>query len=307
MPPAPSGRRLVPRLVEAGHSVVGTTRSPDRFDQLRALDAEPVAMDGLDSDSVRRAVDQAKPDVIIHQLSALTGAGNLRHFDQEVALTNRLRTETTVALLAAAADSGATRFVVQSYIGWPNERTGGPVKTEEDPLDPDPPRQARQTLASIRRCEELTVAARRGIDGIVLRYGAFYGPGTGISADGDLVRLVRQRKFPLVGSGDGVWSFCHIDDAASATALAVTRGESGIYNVVDDDPAPVHDWLPVLAKAAGAPDPRHVPAWVARPLIGAHGVSLMTQVRGSSNAKARDRLGWTPAYPTWRRGFESAL
>jgi nucleoside-diphosphate-sugar epimerase len=219
------GRRLVPRLVEAGHNVVGSTRSSDRFGQLRALGAEPVAMDGLDTDSVRRAVDQAKPDVLIHQLTALTGAGNLRRFDQEFALTNRLRTETTVALLAAAADSGASRFIVQSYTGWPNERTGGPVKTEDDPLDPDPPRQARQTLAAIRRCEELTLAARPGIDGVVLRYGAFYGPGTGLSAEGDLVQLMRQRKLPLVGSGDGIWSFCHIDDAADATVLAVTQGE----------------------------------------------------------------------------------
>ncbi|MDQ0892780.1 NAD-dependent epimerase/dehydratase family protein [Agromyces ramosus] len=298
------GTRLVPLLLAAGHEVVGTSRSEARLGELERAGATGVVMNGLDAASVRRAVLDAHPDVIVHQLTALSGqVGDLKRFDEIFAATNALRTRGTDHLLAAAAEAGVGRFVAQSYAGWPTERTGGPVKTEEDPLDPNPTKASRETLAAIRHVEQQTTDA----GGLALRYGALYGPGNDIGRGGSVIEMLRARKLPLVGGGAGVWSFCHIDDAASAAAVAVTRGAPGVYNIVDDDPAPVAVWLPELARAIGAKPPMRIPAWMARPLIGEHGVSMMTRVRGASNAKAKRELGWEPAWPSWREGFRRGL
>jgi 2-alkyl-3-oxoalkanoate reductase len=299
------GRRLTPMMVAFGHTVAGTTRSPAKAEEIAAAGATPVVMDGLDAEAVRRAVDEAKPDVVVHQLTALTGSSDLKKFDETFAETNVLRTTGLDHLLAAAREAGVDRFVAQSYTGWPNPRSGG-VKTEDDPLDPDPPAGARQTLAAIRYLED-AVTHTEGIAGLVLRYGAFYGPGTGFAPDGEIIQLVRRRRMPVVGGGRGVWSFIHIDDAARATLAALDHGAPGLYNVVDDEPAPVAEWLPYLASAIGARPPLRVPAWVARPMIGAQGIAMMTGSRGSSNAKARRELGWEPQWPTWRRGFRDGL
>lgn len=298
------GSRLVPLLVAAGHEVVGTSRSRERLGVLERAGATGVVMDGLDAASVRSAVLEARPDVIVHQLTALSGpALDLKHFDRGFTTTNALRTRGTDLLLSAGAAAGVGRFIAQSYAGWPNERTGGPVKTEEDPLDPEPTAASRETLAAIRHVEQATTDA----SGLALRYGGLYGPGNAMGRGGDILAMVQARKMPLVGGGTGVWSFCHVEDAASATAIAVTRGAPGIYNIVDDDPAPVAEWLPELARIVGAKPPLRIPAWVARPLIGEHGVSLMTQIRGSSNAKAKRELGWAPRYASWREGFRTGL
>jgi nucleoside-diphosphate-sugar epimerase len=295
------GGRLVPQLVAAGHTVVGTTRSESKADRLRALGAEPAVLDPLDAAAVRAAVEAAAPDVLVHQLTALSGLGNNpRAFAKEFAETNRLRTEGTDVLLAAARAAGVRRVVAQSFGGWPYARTGGPVKTEDDPLDPTPAPEAVEGLAAIGHLEEAVTGYG---EGLALRYGGFYGPGTSLSPGGAHTEMVRKRKFPVVGDGGGIWSFCHIDDAASATVAAIERGAPGVYNVADDEPAPVRVWLPVLAAALGAPPPRHVPGWLARPLLGGMGMVLMTSARGMSNAKAKRELGWTPAYPTWREGF----
>ncbi|HYJ67503.1 MAG TPA: NAD(P)-dependent oxidoreductase [Nocardioidaceae bacterium] len=297
------GRRLIPALVEAGHDVIGTTRSAAKVDQVRAGGAEAVVVDVLDADAARAAVTEAKPDAVVHQATALASMGtNLRKFDAEFALTNRLRTEGTDHLLAAARDVGAQRFVVQSFTGWPNIREGSSVKTEDDPLDPDPPAACRETLAGIRYLDK-TVPAAEGIDSLVLRYGGFYGPGTSLWDDGVHVAMVRKRRFPIVGTGAGVWSFVHMDDVASATVAGVERAAPGVYNIVDDDPAPVAEWLPYLAEVLGAKPPRRVPSWLGKLAGGSFAVSMMEQVRGSSNAKAKRELGWQPAYPSWRQGF----
>jgi nucleoside-diphosphate-sugar epimerase len=298
------GSRLVPLLVAAGHEVVGTSRSAERLGDIEAAGAKGVVMDALDAASVRRAVLDARPDVIVHQLTALSGqVGDMKHFDESFAATNALRTRGTDHLLAAAAEAGVGRFVAQSYSGWPYERTGGPVKTEQDPLDPNPTKASRESLAAIRYVEQQTADA----GGLALRYGALYGPGNDIGRGGSVIEMLKARKLPVVGGGTGVWSFCHIDDAASAAAAAVTRGTPGVYNIVDDEPAPVSEWLPELARAIGAKPPLRIPAWMARPLIGEHGVSMMTQVRGASNAKAKRELGWEPTWPSWREGFRTGL
>jgi 2-alkyl-3-oxoalkanoate reductase len=291
------GARLVPQLVARGHHLIGTTRSPEKAKHLAAAGAEPVVLDVLDASAVREAVVAAGPDAIVHQATALAGATDMRHFDRSFAQTNRLRTEGTDALLVAASAAGVGRVVAQSYAGWPFAREGGPVKTEEDPLDPDPVPAMRETLDAMRHLEKVVVDA----GGLALRYGGFYG-----SPDDVQLELVRKRQFPIVGDGDGIWSFVHLDDAASATVLALERGDRGVYNVVDDDPAPVREWLPVLAEAIGAKPPRHVPVWLARLMAGEVGVAMMTEVRGASNAKAKRELGWTLRYPSWRQGFEAA-
>jgi nucleoside-diphosphate-sugar epimerase len=293
------GRRLVPQLVATGHEVVATTQRQEKVQELCALGARGVAMDGLDAGSVGEAVARAEPEAVIHQMTALPLSPDLRHFDREFARTNQLRTQGTDHLLAAADAVGVRRFVAQSFTGWPNQRSGGPVKTEDDPLEPDPPGQ-RESLEAIRYLEH-SVLKPAPIEGIVLRYGSFYGPGTGF--DEEFPAQIRKRKLPLVGDGGAVWSFVHIDDAAAATVIALERGATGIYNVVDDDPAPVAEWLPYLAASLGAPPPRRVPAWLARFAIGEAGVSLMTKIRGSSNAKARRELGWEPRWHSWREGF----
>jgi len=300
------GSRLAPMLVAAGHQVTGTTRTPAKAEALRAAGVEPVVVDGLDRDAIVAAVVAARPDAIVHQLTGLSNLNSLRDFDRAFEVTNRLRTEGTDNLLAAARLAGARRFVAQSYAGWPYARSGGPVKTEDDPLDPEPVPSMSRTLAAIRRLED-TVTGTPEIDGIVLRYGGFYGPGTGMSAGGDQVEMLRKRRFPIIGDGDGVWSFVHIDDAAAATVAALERGAPGIYNVVDDEPAPVRDWLPVLAAAAEAKPPRRLPRWLARLAAGEALTTMMTEIRGASNAKAKRELDWRPAHPSWRAGFAEAL
>jgi nucleoside-diphosphate-sugar epimerase len=301
------GRRLVPALVAAGYEVTGTTRNQSKTDQLRAAGAEPVVLDPLDRHAVGTAVGKASPDVVMHQLTALTNLKpNFRRFDQQFAATNRLRTEGLDYLLEAAVAAGARRFIAQSYAGWPTERTGGAVKTEVDPLDPTPAAGSRESLAAIRHLEAAVTGTDR-IEGVVLRYGGFYGPGTGFERGGPLLELVRKRRFPIIGGGTGVWSLVHIDDVASATVAAVERGAPGLYNVTDDEPAPVAVWLPYLAETIGAKPPRRLPAWLARPLLGDHGMSMMTTMRGSSNAKAKRELGWVLAYPSWRQGFRAGL
>jgi nucleoside-diphosphate-sugar epimerase len=298
-----AGRTLIPLLISHGHTVTGTTRSPAKADALRALGAEVAIMDGLEAGSVLAAVEAARPDAILHEMTSLAGADFTKP-DKAFALTNRLRTEGTEHLLAAAASVGVERFVAQSYAGWPYARSGGPVKTEADPLDPEPPKGIRETHAAIRRLERMASEA----GGIVLRYGGFYGPGSGITAGGEQVELIRRRKFPLVGDGGGVWSFVHTEDVATATLAALERGRPGeIYNVVDDEPAPVREWLPALADAIGAKPPRRVPVWIARRLAGPAAVAVMTESRGASNAKARSELGWAPSRPSWRDGFRDAV
>jgi nucleoside-diphosphate-sugar epimerase len=300
------GRRLVPLLVEGGHQVTAMTRSPGKADGLRRAGAEPVVADALDRDAVVGAVAAARPEVVVHQLSDLAGMTSFRRFDRGFAATNRLRTEGTDHLVAAARAAGARRLVAQSFAGWPFARVGGPVKTEDDPLDPDPPAQVRNTLDAIRHLEAAVVGAE-GLEGVVLRFGGFYGPGTSVGEGGFMLDDLRRGRLPLVGAGTGVWSFVHIDDAAAATAIAVERGAPGIYQIVDDEPAPVSAWLPALAAAAGARPPRQVPTWLARLLGGEHTVVLMTEIRGASNAKAGRQLGWRPAHPSWRQGFADGL
>jgi 2-alkyl-3-oxoalkanoate reductase len=289
------GRRLVPRLIERGHHVTGTTRSDRGAALLREMGAEPAVLDPLDAPAVHDAVAAARPDVVVHQLTALAGVKFGRNFDRTFAQTNRLRTEGTDILLAAARAAGVRRLVWQSYAGWPYARQGGPAKTEDDPLDPDPPADARESLAAIRHLERAVTEA----DGIVLRYGGFYGPGTSIAEGGAHLELIRRRRFPLGGDGRGVWSLVHIDDAAAATVAAIEGGPPGIYNIVDDAPAPAAEWLPAMAKAVGAPPPRRMPGWLVRLAAGPQALTMMTRSRGASNAKAKRKLGWSPVH-TWR-------
>ena len=300
------GKRLVPLLVAGGHHVIATTRTQEKVAELRAQGAEPVVMDALDRSGVATAVMSSRPEVIVHEMTAIPSMLDLKHFDREFAVTNRLRTDGTENLLDAADAARTRMFVAQSYASWPNIREGGPVKTEEDPLEPNPPEGMTETLAAIRKMESLVLHAT-GIAGIVLRYGSFYGPGTSLANDGGMVRLLRQRNLPLIGNGAGVWSFIHVDDAANATRVAIERGRAGIYNIVDDEPAEASVWLPELAKAIGAKPPRHFPAWLGRLFVGDAGVSMMTTLRGSSNAKAKRDLGWRPFYATWREGFRNGL
>ena len=299
------GKQLVPRLVEAGHEVHAMTRSESKQAMLHELGAVPVVADALDPDQVAEAVGRARPEVIVHQLTAI-GPVDMRHFDRDFALTNRLRTEGTDHLLSAGQAVGVRRFVAQGVGGYgAYARTGGPVKSEEDPLDPTPAREMRKTLAAIRHLEEAVLGAR-WTEGIVLRYGVFYGPGTSMAPGEEQFELVRRRKFPLVGEGGGVWSFIHVADAAEATVAAIEHGSRGVYNVVDDDPAPVAKWLPTLAQELGAKKPVRVPRFIGRLFAGEAGVVMMTDVRGASNAKAKRELGWRPAHPSWREGFSAA-
>lgn len=300
------GKRLVPLLVSAGHHITATTHTPDKVSALRAQGADSVVVDGLDKEGILKAITGSHPDVIVHQMTALASMRNLKKFDDEFAVTNRLRTEGTAYLLAAASAAGVRRFVAQSYAGWPNQRAGGRVKTEDDPLDHDPPAAMTKTLDAIKALESM-LTSTIGVGGIVLRYGSFYGPGTSIGNGGDIVDMVRQRKFPLVGDAAGVWSFVHIDDAARATQLAIEGGTPGIYNIVDDEPAEVLVWLTELAKVIGAAPPRRIPIWLARLAIGDAGVSIMTKSRGASNAKAKRVLGWQPQFASWRDGFRRGL
>ena len=300
------GKRLVPMLRANGHDVVGTTRSEAKVDDLRALGAEPVVLDVLEAEAVGRAVSEARPDVVVHQATALSDMSNIRNLDEVFAETNRLRTVGTNNLLAAALAVGATKFVAQSFGGWPYAKEGSLVKDEEAPLDPSPPATAAQTMAAIRHLEGMVVDAQ-GLEGIALRYGGFYGPGTSLFEGGEHVKGIRKRQFPIVGSGAGVWSFIHIDDVAGGTLAAIERGRHGLYNIVDDEPAPTTEWLPYLADVLGAKPPRHVPEWLGRLMAGEQVVSMMTEARGASNAKAKRELGWKLIYPTWREGFVVGL
>jgi nucleoside-diphosphate-sugar epimerase len=307
------GRALVPQLVARGHEVVGMTRSASKQDLVRSLGARPVVADALDPDAVAHEVASAEPEVIVHELTALSGklsARDMRHPDRSsaVTMTNRLRTEATDHLLAAGRAVGARRFVAQSIAAFRFTRSDPPVRSEADPLDPDPPAALRTGQAAILYLEQAVTTIEWG-DGLALRYGAFYGPGTGISRAPDAVVAapVRKRRFPIVGDGGGVWSHVHIDDAAAATAVAVERGGPGIYNIVDDEPAPVREWLPVLASALDAKPPRRVPRWLARLAAGETAVLMMTDVRGASNEKAKRELGWKPRYASWRQGFAQGL
>ncbi|WP_067824863.1 NAD-dependent epimerase/dehydratase family protein [Actinomadura kijaniata] len=290
------GRRLVPQLVERGHEVIATTTSASRLGLLERMGAEAVVMDGLDAGSVAEAVGRARPEVIVHQMTAISGKPDLKNFDRWFATTNRLRTEGTDHLLAAARTNGVSQFVAQGYAAWNGIREDGWVKTEEDPLDP---RSTGQAAAAIRHLE----AAVAGFGGTVLRYGAFYGPG----ASDDQAEMVRKRQYPIVGDGAGHCSWVHLDDAAGATVLAVERKATGVFNIVDDEPAPAREWLPYLARCVGAKPPMRVPVWLARLLAGPTAVTMMTEGRGFSNAKARRELGWQPHYASWRQGFREGL
>jgi nucleoside-diphosphate-sugar epimerase len=299
------GSRLVPILVQAGYQVIGTTRVPTKAGAIREAGAEAAVVDALDPDSIMRTIQIAKPDVVVHQLTAIPARLDMRSFDRDFAMTNRLRTEGTDNLLRAARAAGVRRFIAQSFAGWPYARVGGPVKTEDDPLDPNPPAELRRSLEAIRHLESVVLGSE--LEGLVLRYGGFYGPGTSIGEGGSVLVDVRKRRFPVVGNGAGVWSFVHIDDAAQATLVAIERGQPGLYNIVDDDPAPVSDWLPALAAATAAKSPWRMPTFVGRLAVGEHGVVLMTQIRGASNARAKRELGWKPRWASWREGFRHGL
>jgi nucleoside-diphosphate-sugar epimerase len=307
------GRALVPQLVARGHEVVGMTRSASKQDLVRSLGARPVVADALDPDAVAQAVAFAEPEVIVHELTALSGPMSVRdarHPDrfEGAIMTNRLRTEGTDHLLAAGRAVGARRFVAQSFGAFRFARTGGPVQTEDDPIDPGAPGTMQPGIEAILYLERAVTSIEWG-EGLALRYGGFYGPGTSVSRDADaqMAAPVRKRRFPIVGGGGGVWSHVHVEDAAAATAIAVERGRPGVYYVVDDDPAPVGEWLPALASALGAKPPRHVPRWVGRLAAGPIATAMMTEAKGASNAKAKRELGWQLRYPSWRQGLVQGL
>ena len=297
------GQRLVPQLVALGHQVTATTTNPAKVGLLEQLGADAVVMDGLDAVSVRTAVAKARPDAIAHQMTAISethaGKPDIKHPDRWFAITNRLRTEGTDNLLAAAQGNGVSHIVAQSYASWNGKREGGWVKTEEDPLDVQVGTRSQVGMEAINHLEDVVLAA----GGAVLRYGALYGPG----ATDDQVELVRKRQFPLVGGGTGYSSWVHLDDAASATVLALEQKATGVFNIVDDEPAPAAEWLPHLAKVAGAKPPMRIPKWLARILAGETAVIMMTEGRGFSNAKAKRELGWQLRYPSWRQGFQEEL
>lgn len=293
------GRHLVPKLVAKGHEVVATARSSAKLREIQAWGAEAVVMDGLDPASVKAAITAAHPEVIIHEMTALAAVTDLRNFDRKFALTNRLRTEGTRFLSDTAKQTGVRRLVAQGFTGWTNERDGSPIKDETSRLDPHPSKAMHKSLEAIAELEK-TVTAATGVEGLVLRYGNLYGPGSTALLD-----AVRRRKLPVVGSGAGLWSFVHLADAAEATLAALDHGSPGLYNIVDDDPAPAAEWIPYLANVADAKPPFHVPAWAGRVAAGDAVVSMMTETRGSSNSKAKAVLSWTPRYASWREGFRS--
>lgn len=299
------GRQLVPMLVANGHEVAGTTVTPGKQAILRTMGATPFVLDILDADAVAQVVASFQPEVIAHEATALSSV-DMRHFDRSFAVTNRLRTEGLDHLLAAGRAVGIRRFVAQSFAGWPFERSGALVKTEADALDPDPIEPMRTTLAAIRHLEAAVLGAD-WTEGIALRYGGLYGPGTSLDADtGEMTEMIRKRFFPIVGSGEGMFSFLHVTDAAEATVAAVERGTRGVYQIVDDEPAPLREWLPVVADALGAPPPRRIPLWLGRLVGGPMLAAIATDARGASNALAKRRLGWTPRHPTWRNSLGRA-
>jgi 2-alkyl-3-oxoalkanoate reductase len=290
------GSRLAAQLIDAGHEVVGTHNSPEKAELLRKLGAKPVRLDLLDTGAVGKAVLEHKPEAIVHEATAFADVTFSRNMDKVTALSSALRTQGTDALLAAAREAGVQRFVAQSVAAFSRyARQGGPVKTEDDPVDSTPPKHFERGAAAVAHLERAVI----DFGGIALRYGVFYGA----SNDGT-IEPVRKRQFPIVGDGGGVWSWIHLDDAAAATVLALEHDGPAIYNIVDDEPAPVREWLPVLAQTLGAKPPRHVPTWLARLLAGDAVTVMSTEARGASNAKAKRELGWTPLHPTWRTGFD---
>jgi len=301
------GRYLVPLLVSEGHEVTALVRSAERISEAEKIGAKGVTADVFNEEELISLIKKNESEIIIHQLTALAGVtGNFRKFDQEFELTNRFRTVVTDTLLKAAELTGVRRFIAQSFCGWPFAREGGLVKTEEDPLDPDPPASLSRTLNAIKHLESAVQKSGK-VEALALRYGLFYGPGTSIAKDGAIINLIRNRKFPIVGDGGGIWSFAHIKDAAGATVKAVSKGDPGVYNIVDDEPAPVSTWLPFLADVLEVKPPRKIPVWLGRMSLGEAGISMMTKIRGGSNVKAKRNLGWEPFYATWRDGFVNGL
>ena len=296
------GKRLVPQLVSRGHEVVGAFRSPSNVELVRAMGAEPLVLDLLDAGAVRKAILKAKPEAVIHEATSLNGKLDFKNPDRAFAQTNLLRTKGIDALLAASLEAGVRRFVAQSFASYRYARAGGPIKTEDDPLDPNPPAAMRETYKAMSYLDSAVTKA----GGVALRYGGFYGDPSNSSERVNLLEPVLKRMFPIVGNGGGYASFIHLEDAASATVLALEKGATGIYNIVDDEPAPVREWLPYLAEVLGAKPPRHFPAWMARLVAGELAVMMGTELRGASNAKAKSGLGWTLRYPSWREGFEAA-
>jgi 2-alkyl-3-oxoalkanoate reductase len=301
------GKQLVPMLVKDGHEVTGMTRTPAKEELIRGMGARPAVADAFDPEAVAQAVAEAEPDAVIHELTDLTGTF-ARNIDKSFATTNRLRTEGLDHLIAAAKAAGARRFIAQSFAGWPSEPTGGPVKTEEDPLQAHPPKSVSESIAAIRHVED-TVTQAEGLDGLALRYAGFYGPGTSLALDppGAFTELILKRRVPIIGDGGGIWSLVHIEDAAAATAAALMTGGPGVYNVADDDPVPAGELIPEIARMIGAKPPRHLPRWVGRLAGGEAGVLVMTEIRGASNAKAKRELGWELRYPSWRLGFREGV
>lgn len=304
------GQTLIPLLTGPDaaqqHEVYGVFRNPAHADRVQRLGATPVILDALDAAAVNKALAEIKPQAVIDQLTAIPARIDLRHFDRDFALTNQLRTEGTRNLTTAAVNAGVEKFIAQSFAGWPYARKGIRLKTEEDELDTNPPAQLKASLDALRTLEN-TVLREPKFTGIVLRYGPLYGPYSSIALDGTFVEDLRHHKVPLVGQGTGVWSFLHLHDAATATVAALTHAQRGIYNIVDDDPALVSDWLPYLAECVGAKPPMHVPNTIAHMMVGEHAVALMNDIRGVSNEKARRELAWTPKWSSWRQGFREAL
>lgn len=301
------GRQLVPMLVGNGHEVVGMTRTQSKRALLETMGAQPVVADALDPEAVGRVISEAQPEVIVHQLTAIPPSVNMRRLERDFALTNRLRIEGTDNLLSAGRAAGVRRFVAQSYASH-FARSGGAIKTEDDPHDPDPPASARTSVEAIDYLERAVTNAGWA-EGLVLRYGGFYGPGTSfdVKPPTELVQMIRKRRFPIVGGGDGLWSFIHIEDAAAATMNAVDHGAPGIYHVVDDNPAPVREWLPAVAEALGARKPRRLPRWLGRLAAGETAIVMMTEARGASNTKTKRELGWRPRYPSLRQGIVEGM
>lgn len=301
------GRYLVPLLAGQGHEVTSLVRSAKGLRESEKMGAKGVTADVFNEEELTTVIKKTEPEIIIHQLTALSAVtGNFRKFDQEFEMTNRFRTEVTETLLKASENTGVRRFIAQSFCGWPFAREGGSIKTEEDPLDPNPPVSFKKTLNAIEHLETAVKKSQK-VEALALRYGMFYGPGTAIAKDGAIVNLIRKRKFPVVGDGGGIWSFIHVKDAAGATVNAINNGLPGLYNVVDDEPAPVSVWLQYLAKVSGAKPPRKVPLWLGRILIGEAGISMLTKIRGGSNAKAKHEFKWEPVYKSWRDGFVKGL
>ena len=295
------GRRLLPRLLEAGHDVTAMTRREDRAAALREAGAVPAVADVFDAEGLRAAVERAAPEVVVHELTDLPPALDTRKIEEQMAGNDRIRTEGTRNLVAAARGAGARRIVAQS-IAFAYAPTGDGLKREEDPLWDDAPWPWKRSIDALHELED-AVTKTQGIEGVVLRYGFFYGPGSAYGPGGSLEHEVRRRRFPVVGRGSGVFSFVHVDDAADATVATVERGAPGIYNIVDDEPAAMREWVPVYADAIGAKRPYRIPRFVARLFAGPYAVMLATEVRGASNERAKAELGWQPRFGSWREGF----